>query len=269
MNGPPWVVPDDLWTRIEPLLPARRRRSRHPGRLPLDDRGCLQGILFVLHTGIQWEWLPQELGFGSGMTCWRRLRDWHEAGVWDRLHQVLLTELHRAGKLDWSRAVIDGSHQGPSGRPKTGPSPVDRGRPGSKHHVITDAHGTPLAITLTGGNRHDVTQLLPLLDAIPHIRGTTGRPRHRPGQLFADRGYDYDKYRRLLGKRGIKPVIARRGMPHGSGLGTVRWVVERTNAWIHGFRRLRIRWDIRDDIHEAFLKLGCCVITYRRVRALC
>ncbi|MGA5799178.1 IS5 family transposase [Streptomyces cellulosae] len=268
------MVSDDLWGRIEPLLPVRQRRARNAGRLPLDDRRCLQGILFVLHTGIQWEWLPQELGFGSGMTCWRRLRDWHEAGVWDQLHQVLLTELHRAGKLDWSRAVIDGSHrQARRGGPKTGPSPVDRARPGSKHHVITDAHGTPLTITLTGGNRHDVTQLIPLLDATPHIRGATGRPRRRPRQLYADHDYDYDydydKCRRLLWKRGIKPVIARRGVPHGSGLGTVRWVVERTNAWIHGFRRLRIRWNIRDDIHEAFLKLACCVITYRRVRALC
>ncbi|WP_405838484.1 IS5 family transposase [Streptomyces platensis] len=269
-KGPPWLVTDDLWGRVEPLLPVRARRERNTGRLPLDDRKCLQGVLFVLHTGIQWEWLPQELGFGSGMTCWRRLRDWNEAGVWDRLHQVLLTELHQAGKLDWSRAVIDGSHrQARRGGPKTGPSPVDRARPGSKHHVITDAHGTPLAITLTGGNRHDITQLLPLLDAIPHVKGRTGRPRHRPQQLFADRGYDFDKYRRLLWQRGIKPVIARRGTSHGSGLGVVRWVVERTNAWIHGFRRLRIRWEIRDDIHEGFLKLACCVIAYRRVRAFC
>lgn len=77
--------------------------------------------MFVLHTGIQWEWLPQELGFGSGMTCWRRLRDWHEAGVWDRLHQVLLEELHQAGRLDWSRAVIDGSHRRAlKGGPKRG-----------------------------------------------------------------------------------------------------------------------------------------------------
>ncbi|GAA3027597.1 hypothetical protein GCM10010519_64220 [Streptomyces lactacystinicus] len=83
--------------------------------------------------------------------------------------------------------------------------------------MITDGRGTPLAITVTGGNRHDVTQLLPLLDAIPHIRGRTGRPRHRPRQLFADRGHDFDKYRRLLWKRGIKPVIAHRGVPHGSG----------------------------------------------------
>lgn len=133
--------------------------------------------------------------------------------------------------------------------------------------MITNAHGTPLAITLTGGNRHDVTQLIPLLDAVPRIRGRTGRPRHRPRQLFADRGYDFDKYRRLLWKRGIKPVIARRGVAHGSGLGVVRWVVERTNAWIHGF--LRIRWEIHDDIHEAFLKLACCLIAYRRVQAFC
>lgn len=120
-KGPPWLVSDDLWERVELLLPVRQRRYLHPGRLPLDDRRCLQGILFVLHTGIQWEWLPQELGFGSGMTCWRRLRDWHEAGVWDRLHHVLLTELHQAGKLDWSRAVIDGSHRQAR---RGGPKPV-------------------------------------------------------------------------------------------------------------------------------------------------
>lgn len=76
----------------------------------MPDRLVLQGILFVLHTGIQWEFLPRELGFGSGMTCWRRLEQWNAAGVWTRLHQALLTELHQAGKLDWSRAVIDSSH---------------------------------------------------------------------------------------------------------------------------------------------------------------
>ncbi|MDY0816416.1 IS5 family transposase [Kitasatospora purpeofusca] len=190
--------------------------------------------------------------------------------MWDRLHQVLLTELHRAGELDRSRAVVDGSHRqarrGGAERDRARSTALDRA---SKHHVITDGRGTPPATTPTGGNRHDVTRLLPSLDAIPRIHGKTGRPRHRPRQLFADRGYDFDKYRRLLWKRAIKPVIARRAVPRGSGLGAVRWVVERTNAWIQGFRRLRIRWDIRDDIHEAFLEPACCVITYRRVQALC
>ena len=84
------LVDDELWARIAALIPPRPRRQRYPGRRPLDDRKALDGILFVLSTGIGWERLPQELGWGSGMTCWRRLRDWQEAGVWDRLHAALL-----------------------------------------------------------------------------------------------------------------------------------------------------------------------------------
>ena len=104
------IVPDELWARIGPLLPVVPRRADHPGRKRLDNRKVLSGILFVLYTGIPWEFLPQEMGFGSGMTCWRRLRDWQEAGVWQKLHEALLAELNAAGALDWSRAVIDSSH---------------------------------------------------------------------------------------------------------------------------------------------------------------
>lgn len=104
------LVSDGLWARIEPLLPSVERRYRYPGRKRVPDRQALTGILFVLKTGIPWEDLPQEMGCGSGMTCWRRLRDWNEAGVWERLHQVLLDELQDAGVLDWSRAVVDSSH---------------------------------------------------------------------------------------------------------------------------------------------------------------
>src|SRR5690606_21633749 len=117
-----------------------------------------------------------------------------------------------------------------------GPSPVDRGRPGSKHHLIVDTNGTPLQVSLTGGNRHDVTELLPLVDSLPAIRGTVGRTRRKPRRLYADRGYDYDVYRRQLRARGITPKIARRGTAHGSGLGTRRWVVERAFAWLHQFK---------------------------------
>ncbi|MEU1276129.1 IS5 family transposase [Streptomyces sp. NPDC005799] len=265
----PWIVSDELWARIEPLLPIVPRRADHPGRKRLDDRKVLSGILFVLYTGIPWEFLPQELGFGSGMTCWRRLRDWNDAGVWQRLHESLLAELHAAGALDWSRAVIDGSHvRAMKGGPKTGPSPVDRTRTGSKHHLITEAHGIPLAVSLTGGNRNDVTQLMPLIEAVPPVRGRRGRPRRRPDTLYADRGYDHDKYRKQVRTAGITPVIARRGTEHGSGLGVHRWVVEQSFALLHWFRRLRIRWEIRDDIHEAFLTLGCALICWRRLRAL-
>ncbi len=103
------------------------------------------------------------------------------------------------------------SRQSGSAGPKSWPSPVDRARPGSKHHVITDGQGIPLAVSLTGGNRNDVTQLLPLLDKIPAVAGVVGRPRRRPDMLFAGRGYDHDKYRPLLRERGIRPVIAEDG----------------------------------------------------------
>lgn len=106
----PWEVEDSLWELIEPLLPQVERRFRYPGRRRLDDRQALCGILFVLYTGIPWEFLPQEMGYGSGMTCWRRLHEWHDAHVWQRLHELLLARLHAADLLDWSRAAVDGSH---------------------------------------------------------------------------------------------------------------------------------------------------------------
>ncbi|MEV3920726.1 transposase [Actinomadura coerulea] len=114
-------MPDSLWDRIDPLLPGVERRRRHPGRKRLDDRKVLCGILFVLHTGIRRELLPQELGLGSGMTCWRRLAEWHQAGVWERLHRLRLEELHATGQPAWSRTVIDSSHVRAL---KGGPEPV-------------------------------------------------------------------------------------------------------------------------------------------------
>jgi transposase len=115
----PWIVSDELWERIEQLLPKVERRFRFPGRKRLPDRPALQGILFVLHTGIAWRHLPLELGFGSGSTCYRRLCEWQEAGVWERLHALLLAELRAAGELEWSRAVADSSHvQANKGAPR-------------------------------------------------------------------------------------------------------------------------------------------------------
>ena len=102
------LVDDDLWTRIKPLLPKRRPRARqYAGRKPIPDRAVLTGILFVLRSGIPWNMLPPEMGCGSGSTCWRRLVRWQRAGVWKRLHRVLLTELRRRGQLDLARTVVD------------------------------------------------------------------------------------------------------------------------------------------------------------------
>ena len=98
------------------------------------------------------------------------------------------------------------------------------------------------------------------------MRGCVGRPRSRPTTLLGDRGYDSNAHRRALRERGIKPVIANRYHGHGSGLGRHRWVVERTFAWLHNFKRLLVRYDRRAEIHEAFLAIGCCLVCFRRLQ---
>jgi transposase len=127
-----------------------------------------------------------------------------------------------------------------------------------------------LAWSVTAANRNDVTQLIPLLDAVPAVRGGRGRPRQRPARLLADRGYDHDKYRRLLRARGIQPVIARRQTEHGTGLGRERWVVERTISHLHNKRRLLVRTDRDQTSHQALLDLAACMLCYNRPRtSLC
>ncbi len=119
------LIADELWAMIEPLLPPTPRRFRFPGRKRLDNRRALTGIVFVLKTGIGWEDLPQEMGCGSGMTCWRRLHEWQAAGVWQRLHEVLLAKLNSAEQIDWSRAVVDSSSvRALKGGPKLARTPL-------------------------------------------------------------------------------------------------------------------------------------------------
>src|SRR5918995_267286 len=114
------LVTDELWEVVEPLLPEEPPKTKG-GRPRLDNRAALTGILFVLQSGIPWEMLPRELGCGSGMTCWRRLRDWQDAGVWERLHRALLDRLGEADRIDWSRASLDSaSVPAKKGAPKPG-----------------------------------------------------------------------------------------------------------------------------------------------------
>jgi transposase len=136
--------------------------------------------------------------------------------------------------------------------------------------VLTDGRGTPLAILHTGANCHDSNKIIELIDAVPPIKRPRGRPRRRPDAVYADRGYDYDKkVRRPIRRRGIRPVIARKRTAHGSGLGKFRWFVESTQSWLMHFRRLRVRYEKRDDIHEAFLILGCSLICWNKVLRFC
>lgn len=157
------------------------------------------------------------------------------------------------------------AYQLPGGE-RTGKDPTNRGKLGTKRHVVVDRTGLPLAITISAANLHDSQALEEAVDAIPPLRlpgRRRGRPRKRPVKLHADKGYDYPRCRQALRQRGIIPRIARRGIESRERLGRYRWVVERTLSWLNRFRRLKVRYERRADIHEAFLSLGCALVCWR------
>jgi transposase len=233
----------------------------------VSHRSALAGILYVLRGGLRWRDLPQALGCGSGNTCWRRLRQWQALGIWQGVHQVLLNWLGDLDVIDWSRASLDSvSVRAKRGGEHTGPSPTDRGKAGSKYHLVVDRHGVPLAALLSAANVHDSQLLVPLVDAVQPIRrpiGEPGRPRKRPTKLHGDKGYDYPQLRQALRQRGITPRIARRGVDSSERLGRYRWIVERAIAWLVAFRRLATRYDRHAASVLAWLHLACALICLR------
>jgi transposase len=219
------LVTDELWEIVEPLLPPEPPKPRG-GRPRVPHRAALTGIVFVLKTGIPWEMLPKEMGCGSGSTCWRRLRDWQEAGVWERLHRALLDRLGQADEIDWSRACLDSASvpaKGARRLARTRRIAANRARSAT----LFRTEGVPLAVVLTGANVHDSKVLEEAVDAIKPIKrplGKPGRPRKRPAKLHADKGYDFPRCRKALRKRGIKARLARCGIDSSEKLGRHRWV---------------------------------------------
>ena len=260
------LISSDLWEAIEPLLPPEPPR-RHGGPPRVSHRAAHGGILFILRHGLRWGDLPQELGYGSGVTCWRRVRQWQELGIWATVHQVVLNWLGDRGAIDWSRASVDSiSVRAKRGGEHTGPNPTDRAKAGSKYHFLVDRQGVPLAVQLTAANVHDAKLLEPLVDAIRPIRrpiGQPGRPRRRPAKLHADKAYASRANRQALRRRGITPRIARPGVDSSQRLGRFRWVVERSQAWVVGFRKLAVRYDRHTATVLAFLHLACALIGLR------
>ena len=145
-------------------------------------------------------------------------------------------------------------------RPRIRTQSIDRAKKGSKHHVITASQGIPLATILTATNMNEFEELIPFVDHIPPIRRKLGQRRQKPDRIPRDRGYNSEPHRTKLRQRGIQPVLAKRNTEYGSGLGINRWVVERTLAWLHQFRRLRIRYERRDNIHEGFIAFAEAII---------
>lgn len=259
-------MPEEFYRELGPHLPPEQPVGPKGGRPRTKHRIVMKVIWYVLTTGVRWQDVPLELGC-SGRTAHRRLREWQEMGIWDRLHVHLLKLLRRAGELEHETAIIDSVLvRAFGGGEATGPSPVDRRKLGSKHTVMVDRNGVPLAIRTAAANASDHTQILPTVLDFPRVGGKPGRPKELPDALYADRGYDSDAARTLLAWLGIEPNIARRNSEHGSGLGKVRWVVERTIGWLKGLRRMRVRYDRLKVIQVAWNTLAAAVISFRIVQ---
>lgn len=256
-------LPEAFYDLVCHHLPPEQPVGPQGGRPTIAQRIVLKVIWFVLVSGCRWEDVPQEMGC-SGRTAHRRLRLWEELGVWDRLHADLLRLLRQNEQLDPDLVIVDSVLvRAFGGGEDTGPSPVDRGKKGSKHTLLVDRHGVPLAMQTAGANASDQTTIIPILVAYPEVGGKPGRPKQRPDTVVADRGFDNPSVHGLLAWLGIEDRIARKRTEHGSGLGKVRWVVERTISWLKGLRRMRIRYDRLRVIQEAWNTLAASVICFR------
>lgn len=256
-------MPDEFYDVLSHHLPPEKAVGSQGGRPRVPHRIVMNVIWYVLVTGCRYEDVPLEMGC-SGRTAHRRLEEWERLGLWDRLHADMLRLLRADGQLDADTVIVDAVIvRAFGGGEATGPSPVDRRKKGTKHTLLVDSGGVPLAIRTAGANASDHKQILPLVADFPRVGGKVGRPKEHPDELYADRGYDSDATRQLLRWMGIEPHIARRHTEHGSGLGQVRWVVERTISWLKGLRRMRVRYDRLGIIQDAWTTLAAAVICFR------
>lgn len=265
MNGSS-LVPDDLWEAIEPLLPREPPKPKG-GRPRFPDRAALEGIIFVLRTGCPWRLLPTELGCGSGTTCWRRLRDWQEAGVWRRLHETLLNWLGDEAAVNWSRASVDSL----SVRAKRGARRPAR----TRSTAVSPAPSTTWSSTATASpwpftSRRPTLTTRPSCSrsSMPSLRslalaGSPGVPGGVPPSCMPTRPTTLRSYAAHLRARGITPRLALRGIDSSERLGRYRWVVERTLSWLLGCRRLGIRCERRADLLQGLLHLACALLCVR------
>ncbi|XXZ47609.1 IS5 family transposase (plasmid) [Streptomyces cavourensis] len=262
------LVPDDLWELVAPLLPSFKSRPQGGGTAPRDERAVFTAVVYVLTSGCAWRHLPETFDV-SPATAHRRFTAWTEAGLWRRLHRAVLDELGARGELDWTSAIGDAaSVRAKKGGALTGPNPVDRGKKGSKLHVLSEARGIPLAVAVSAANTHDSQALKPLILGIPVIRSRRGPRRRRPVKLRADKAYFSDDHLVWLRERGIIPRIARPGVESSERLGRHRWKIERTIAWLFGYRRLTVRHERKGSHFLAFLGPAAALTCYKKLAKL-
>lgn len=260
-----WHIPDDLWSRIAPIL-GKEKQPGTPGRSATPFRLAFDAIVYVLRTGCQWQALPRQ-EYAPASTIHGIYRKWVKAGVFRKAWKTMLEYYDCESGIDWRWQALDGAiTKAPLGGEHSGPSPVDRAKKGTKRSVLTDGRGAPLSIVVTAANTHDKKVALETLDAI-----IVARPEkiiYRTHHLCLDAGYDYADI--------IAGVLARDYILHAKKRGQTskevdakkkyparRWVVERTHSWMNRFRRLLVRWEKKKENYEAMLHLASMLILYR------
>lgn len=259
-----WRISDDLWERIEPLLPPAGAQPKG-GRPWKPARQMADAIFYVLRTGCQWKALPRSLGAPS--TVHDRFRGWVEAGVFRRLWERGLLEYDERVGIDWEWQAMDGAMtKAPLGGESTGRNPTDRGKQGTKRSLLVEGRGVPIGLTIDGANRHDMKLVERTLETLPLSRPTPTP--EQPQHLCLDKGYDYAAVRLTVLDFGYTAHIVARGQErqakqHVPGYRARRWIVERTHSWMNRFRRLLIRWEKKVDHYLAFLHFACAWIAFR------
>lgn len=253
-------MPEGFYEAVVSLLPAESEPGPQGGRRAVKHHTVLKVIWFVLVTGCRWKDVPQEIGC-CGETGRTRLQAWERAGIWSKIHHLFLTMLNHEKQLHLETAIIDSTQvRAFGGGEATGPSPVDRRKKGTKYTLLVDRDGVPLVIRAVPANRSDQLEILPTVVSFPVVGGKPGRPCTHPKELYADAGFDCEPTRCILRWLGIEPHIRHSKGDHGSHLGRVRWVVERTISWIKGLRRLRVRYDRSGTSIDAWTTLAAAVV---------
>jgi transposase len=253
-------MPERFFELAQPLLPEEMEPGPQGGRRAKRHHTVLNVIWFVLATGCRWKDVPLEMGC-CGETARMRLQAWERLGIWEKIHHLLLTMLNHEKQLHMEVAIIDSTLvRAVGGGEATGPSPVDRGKKGTKFTLLVDRDGVPLVIRAAGANQSEHRQIVQTVLDFPIVGGKPGRPREHPEQLYGDAGYDCEATRTLLRWLGIEPHLRYSHEDHGSHLGRVRWVVERTISWIKGLRRMRVRFDRSGTSIDAWTSIAAAVV---------
>lgn len=249
---------------MEKILPPDKPCGM-PGRPPLPNRQVVNGILYVLRTGCQWKSLRTEW-FGASSSIHARYQIWRQAGLWEKIFRLMLEHYDHRKHIQWRWQSIDSkSVPAPLGGEKTGKNPTDRGKLGSKRHILVDGRGAPLSIVVSGAQAHDKTCAIQVLD---HVSIPRPRKIYRVHHLCGDKGYDYDDIRQAAHERQYRVHIGHRGVvvkpvPQVKQYPAHRWVVERTLSWQNDFRSLRIRWSKKAENWLAFIQLASALVLWQ------